>query len=88
VKLNLKGSLLAAIFLLVVLLILNSTKYVNPDFISVSVGSLGGYYLGGWILWLIFKNFVSEERVDKKFTIFAIAATLVVLNVLNTLLGL
>ncbi len=85
-KLSLKGSLLAAILLLIVLLILNSTKYVNPDFISISIGSLGGYYFGGWILWLVFKNFVSEERVDKKFAIFAVAAALVVLNVLNTFL--
>jgi len=85
VKLSLRGSLLAAVVLLVVLLIVNRTIYFYPDFVSVSVGLLGGFYIGGWIIWLVFKNFVSAERVDKRFSIFAIAATLVLLNILNTL---
>jgi hypothetical protein len=85
VKLSLKGSFLAAVFLLVVLLGVNSTKYVAPDFVSVSVGSLGGSYIGGWVVWLVAKNFVSAERVDKRFTIFAVTATLILLNIFNTL---
>jgi hypothetical protein len=85
VKLTLKGSYLAAVFLLVALLGVNSTKYAAPDFVSISVGSLGGSYIGGWVVWLVFKNFVSAERVDKRFTIFAVTATLTLLNILNTL---
>ncbi len=84
-KLSFKKSLLAALFLLVVLLIVNSTKYVAPDFVSVSIGSLGGFYIGGWVVWLIAKNFVSAESVDKRFSIFAVAATLSLLNIFNTL---
>jgi hypothetical protein len=85
VKLSLRSSLLTAVSLLVILLIVNSTKYVYPDFISVSVGSLGGFYIGGWIVWLVAKNFVSAERVDKRFLIFAVAATLLFLNIFSAL---
>ena len=85
VKLSLRSSLLTAVSLLVILLIVNSTKYVYPDFISVSVGSLGGFYIGGWIIWLVAKNFVSAERVDKRFLIFAVAATLLFLNIFSAL---
>ncbi len=85
VKLSLRGSLLAAVSLLVILLIVNSTKYVYPDFVSVSVGSLGGFYIGGWIVWLVAKNFVSAKYVDKRFSIFAVAATLLLLNIFSAL---
>ena len=86
-KLSLKNSFLAAIFLLAVLLFANSKTYISPDFISISIGTLIGFYFGGWIVWLVFKNFVSEEKIDKRFSIFTVAATLVVLNVFNTLLA-
>ncbi len=86
-KLSLKNSFLAAIFLLAVLLFANSKTYISPDFISISIGTLIGFYFGGWIVWLVFKNFVNEEKIDKRFSIFTVAATLVVLNVLNTLLA-
>jgi hypothetical protein len=85
VKLSLRGSLLAAVLLLVVLLIANRKLYVYPDFVSVSVGLLVGFYMAGWIVWLIFKNFASAEKIDKRFSIFVIAATLLLLNIFNTL---
>ena len=77
--------MLAAATLLVILLLVNSTKYVYPDFVSVSVGSFVGFYIGGWIVWLVAKNFISAERVDKRFSIFAVAATLLLLNIFSAL---
>jgi hypothetical protein len=84
-KLSFKGSLLAATFLMVILLTVNSRIYVYPDFISVSVGLLAGFYGGGWIAWIIFKNFVSVDRIDKRFSIFAVASTLLLVNIISVL---
>lgn len=81
-ELSWRGFWIGTTLLFGVVFFANYSLYVMPDALSVSVGSMLGSYLFGWLVWRVVKLKMQQRAPEPRYFVFVLACLAIAATIL------